>query len=83
MKYKLELLGAGASGQDEILTEGALAFINALTDEFRPRVEALLAARAERQEAINKGEMPDFLAETQSIRESEWQVCAIPDIQIP
>jgi len=79
MKHKLELLGAAASGQDEILTEDALAFINALTDQFRPRVEALLAARAERQEAINKGEMPDFLAETQSIRESEWRVCAIPD----
>lgn len=79
MTHKLEVLSTEASGQDEILPEAALGFIAALTTEFRLRVEALLAARVERQAAINRREMPDFLAETQSIRDSEWQVGAIPD----
>jgi malate synthase len=78
MKHKLELPGGAASGQAEILTEDALAFISALTAEFRPRVEALLEARSVRQEAINQGAMPDFLPETRDIRNSDWRVCAIP-----
>jgi len=62
----------------EILTPEALAFVAALTWKFGPRVEALLDAREERQERINAGEMPDFLAETREIRESDWTVCEVP-----
>ena len=78
MNQRLEILGFGAPDQDEILSEEAGAFIAALTAKFRPRVDAALAARAERQTAINNGVMPDFLAETQSIRESDWHVGEIP-----
>src|SRR5690606_6416440 len=62
----------------EILTPEALAFVAALTWKFGPRVEALLDAREERQERISAGEMPDFLAETREIRESDWTVCEVP-----
>ena len=82
MTLKLELPGLETKDQDSILTEGALDFMRALTAEFRPRIEAVLEDRLERQEAINNRVMPDFLQETQGIRDSDWQVCEIPlDLQ--
>jgi malate synthase len=77
-KIELKLTVPAIQGADAILQEPALEFIAALTAEFRPQVEALLAARVERQAAINNGKMPDFLPETLAIRESGWQVCEIP-----
>ena len=50
---------------EEILTPEAVAFVAKLSREYRGRVDELLAKRAERQERINAGEMPDFLPETQ------------------
>src|ERR687896_239347 len=62
-----------------ILTPEAVAFLAKLSREYRGRVEELLAMRAERQERINAGEMPDFLPETREIREGDWKISPIPD----
>ncbi len=61
-----------------ILTEDALAFIARLHRTFEARRQALLAARAERQAALDAGAMPDFLPETREIREGTWQVGETP-----
>jgi malate synthase len=66
------------TGADQILTEGALAFVHALHDRFDARRRALLAARAERQKAFDAGVLPDFLPETAHIRESDWTIGPIP-----
>lgn len=50
MTLKLELPGLETKDQESILTEGALDFIRALTAEFRPRIEAVLEDRLDRQE---------------------------------
>jgi malate synthase len=63
----------------EILTPEAVAFVAKLSREFSGRVGELLARRAERQERINAGEMPDFLSETREIREGDWKIAPIPD----
>lgn len=73
------VLGPAGPGYDDILTAEALEFIAALARRFSPDVQELLARRVERQAAIDRGEMPDFLEETRSIRESAWQVVAPPD----
>jgi len=65
-------------GFDEILTPEALQFISELHSRFEPRRRALLEARVARQAAIDAGALPDFLPETASVRESNWQVAAIP-----
>jgi len=75
----LQILVATNDAFDEILTDDALAFIEALAREFSTRVSTLLAARDDRQARIDAGEMPDFLAETSNIRESDWTVCEVPD----
>jgi malate synthase len=62
-----------------ILTPEAVAFVAKLARAHSGRVDELLAKRAERQERINAGELPDFLPETREIRESEWKIAPIPD----
>jgi len=66
----------------EILSPGALEFVAKLVRAFEPARLDLLDKRVERQKRIEAGEMPDFLAETESVREDDWQVAPIPaDLQ--
>ncbi|HEY0629552.1 MAG TPA: malate synthase A [Sphingomicrobium sp.] len=65
-------------GADEILTDGAFGFIAELHQRFDARRQELLAARVERQQRFDAGELPDFPEETRHIRESEWTVGPIP-----
>lgn len=62
----------------EILTGDALRFVAALARRFDGRRRELLALRAERQERLDAGELPDFLPDSAGIRESEWTVAPIP-----
>ena len=64
---------------ERILTPEAVAFVAKLSREYRGRVVELLDKRAERQERINAGEMPDFLPETKDVREGDWKIAPIPD----
>ena len=63
---------------DEVLSRDALAFLAALHRRFDGRRHMLLAARAERQARLDRGEVPDFLAETADIRAGDWRVAAAP-----
>src|ERR671932_1655697 len=63
----------------DILTPEAVEFVAKLSREFGGRVEEILRKRAERQERINAGEMPDFLPETRDVREGDWKIAPIPD----
>ena len=70
------------AGGETILTDEALGLLAELHERFDERRRQLLAARIERQKRFDAGELPDFREETQSIRESEWQVGPIPaDLQ--
>jgi malate synthase len=78
-------LGAGveirvpvAGRHGEILTPEAVAFAAGLQRAFNGRRKELLAARAERQARLDRGERPDFLPETRQIREAEWTVAPLP-----
>src|SRR5437868_4368867 len=62
----------------EILSEPALEFLARLHREFEARRQELLARRAARQKEFDGGKRPDFLAETKSIRESDWRIAAQP-----
>src|SRR6185503_9732252 len=62
----------------EILSPEALAFLAKLHRRFEPRRQELLARRAARQKEFDRGVLPDFLAETKSVRESEWTIAAQP-----
>ncbi|MEX1018350.1 MAG: malate synthase A [Litorilinea sp.] len=74
----VEIRGEIAPAVEEVLTADALAFLAGLHREFDARRKALLAARTERQAALDAGKMPGFLAETEAVRNGEWQVAPAP-----
>ncbi len=74
----LEIRGPVNERQAAILTPSACAFVAELARKFGPRRRELLAARETRQQAIDAGQLPDFLPETASIRGGAWQVAPIP-----
>ncbi len=77
----LRVLGPTA-GHESILTAEALAFVASLVRTFRPRVHALLQRRREVQARYDAGARPEFLAETESVRQGDWTVAPIPsDLQ--
>jgi len=66
----------------EVLTDDALAFVAGLHRSFNARREELVAARAGRVARWNAGAVPDFLPETEAIREGDWRVAPPPpDLQ--
>src|SRR5580692_6310767 len=63
---------------EQILTLEALTFLAELHRRFDGRRRQLLADRAVRQQAIDAGQFPTFLPETESIRKADWKVAPIP-----
>jgi malate synthase len=63
---------------ERILTGEAMDFVAALQRQFGARREELLSRREARKSRIDAGELPDFLPETQQVRESDWTVAPIP-----
>ena len=67
-----------AAADERVLSDDALRFVALLQRELNPRRLELLARRAERQRELDAGARPDFLADTRSIREADWQVAEAP-----
>ena len=66
----------------EILTPEALNFVATLSRAFEARREELLQKRVQRQADIDAGKLPDFLPETEQIRNGTWTIAPIPaDLQ--
>ncbi|WP_031363971.1 malate synthase A [Caballeronia sordidicola] len=65
-------------GYETILTREALELVATLHRAFEPRRQALLKARVERTKRLDAGERPDFLSETQSIRDADWTIAPLP-----
>jgi malate synthase len=63
---------------DEMLTPGAIAFVEQLHRHFDPERRRLLADRAARQRRIESGEMPDFLPNPIESRAPGWRVAPAP-----
>lgn len=78
MTTGVEVLGPVADAQADILTDGALAFLAGLHRAFDGRRRDLLEARRLRQQQIDSGRRPDFLAETAAVRTADWTVAPIP-----
>ena len=75
----VEILGEVTPEFAEILTPEAMAFVAKLERASRQTRLDLLQKRIERQARIDAGELPDFLPETEEIRNSDWAIAPIPD----
>ena len=62
-----------------VLTHEALKFLSQLHQNFNSKRIELLHKRVLQQEAFDKGELPSFPKETESIRNSVWSAAPIPN----
>jgi malate synthase len=74
----VKIAAPATDAQESILSSEAVGFLVKLSKAFEPRRKSLLEARRLRQKEIDGGLLPDFLPETQSIRQSDWSVAPIP-----
>jgi len=74
----VEVKGPITGQYAEILTEEAMAFLARLARKFESRRREQLERRNIRQRELSTGHLPDFLAATRDLRESEWTVAPIP-----
>ena len=80
--HQIELLAPVPAEAAHILSPEALEFVAELERYSRDRRRELLAARVQRQQQIDAGHLPDFLAETADVRRAEWRVLPAPhDLQ--
>ena len=75
---QVSFLETVADEYKEILTPEAIDFLVELHRNFDGRRRERLAARVERQKAIDNGALPDFLPQTAEIRKGTWTVAPIP-----
>lgn len=64
--------------QTAVLTPEATGFIAELARKFESVRLSVLANRVTRQAELDAGRMPDFLAETESVRRGDWVVAPVP-----
>ena len=70
--------GVEGAAYPDILTPEAVAFVADLHRRFDARRLGLLAERVARQQRYDAGDLPDFRADTASIRDGDWSVAPIP-----
>jgi malate synthase len=78
MQSGIQVLGTITPQFAAILTPEALAFVAKLHRQFEARRQDLLARRAARQKEFDSGVLPDFLADTRKIRDTDWQIAPQP-----
>ena len=82
MNNTLEVKGQISEGFAEILTEDALQFVSKLHKHFNPTRVKLLENRKNRQAELDQGVKPDFLADTEVVRNGNWKIAPVPaDLQ--
>jgi len=74
LESNLKVTGALTPAFEEILTPGALAFLEKLESVFGPRRKKLLDKRVHRQKEIDSGRFPNFLPETKHVRSGDWLI---------
>ncbi len=78
----VEIMAPVNSEYAEILTPDALEFVAKLVRNFSETREKLLQKRVERQKEIDAGKLPDFLPQTEHIRNGNWTIEPLPpDLQ--
>jgi malate synthase len=78
----VEILGPRIERSAEVLTPLALQLLAHLHRRFDARRVELLGARTQRQQELDAGAMPQFLAETAQVRAGDWRIGSVPaDLQ--
>ena len=82
MERGIQVLSKPPAAAGEVLSRGALAFVEMLHRQFEPRRAELLERRAKRQAEFDAGALPGSLPETETVRTGAWKVADTPpDLQ--
>ncbi|MGA2134624.1 MAG: malate synthase A [Bryobacteraceae bacterium] len=73
----IQITGPITDADRSILTPEAVNFLGALARRFDERRQQLLAQRRARQAEIDHGNLPQFLAQTAWVRDSDWVAAPI------
>lgn len=76
---QLNVVGNVATVYQDIIPKEALEFLAYLCANYADRVNDLLNEREIKQQKVDDGQLPDFMKETQDIREGSWKIQGIPD----
>jgi len=68
-----------SAAERQVLTDDAVEFLAELVVKFTPQRNKLLATRVCWQESIDRGGLPGFISETDSIRNGSWKIRGIPE----
>lgn len=63
---------------EKILTPAAIDFLLELHKKFESERQSLLKERAERQREFDNKVLPYFLAETEKVRNGDWEISPVP-----
>jgi malate synthase len=74
----IEVIGKMKPSYAEILTEEALQFVEKIERQFGNRRLELLQNRSQRQKELNDGVLPQFLTETEKVRNGDWTIAPLP-----
>jgi len=77
-KEGIQIVGPILPEYEGILTPEALKFVASIHNKFESTRRELMSNRIRVQKEISSGKFPQFLPETQKIREAEWKVAPIP-----
>ena len=77
MTNNIKIIPTLSSEEQEILNPTTLELIELLHTKFNRSRLDLLTKRKDRQDEIDDGKKPDFLSDTKSIRDSEWEVAPL------
>lgn len=69
---------AGTESAKRVLTPKFLELLKSLQEKFEPQRQALLEARAKRQEEYDRGQVPQYLDRNSEAVAGNWKVAAIP-----
>src|SRR5437879_11639264 len=74
----VELIRKSSPESETLLTPEAVDFVATLEREFGERRLKILRKRAELQQKLNSGMLPNFLPSTKEIRNGYWRVAPCP-----
>jgi len=74
----VSIIGELTPEYEAILSPEALEFVSELAEQFSAKREELLKNRKTRQRELELGKLPNFLLETEHIRNSNWSIAPVP-----
>jgi malate synthase len=76
---EIQVLAPTPEEFNRVMTSDALGFVGKLSREFEPRRREILENRQKAKAAVDRGQFPDFLPETENIRQGEWKISPVPE----